>query len=55
VIRDRAFSFYYPENLEALEAAGARLVFIDALTDARLPIYAECGGLMYLSRRLVWG
>jgi len=93
IIRDRAFSFYYPENLEALEEAGAQLIFIDALNDARLPdvhalvigggfpemfmaelsanrslrqdvraaveanlpVYAECGGLMYLSRRIVWG
>ncbi len=88
VLRDRAFSFYYPENLEALQEAGARLVFIDALNDpalpsidglyigggfpelfmdalsanqdlrqdvrraveAGLPVYAECGGLMYLSQ-----
>jgi cobyrinic acid a,c-diamide synthase len=93
VIRDRAFSFYYPENFEALEDAGAQLVFIDALNAVRLPdihalyigggfpemfmselsanrslrqdvrdaiegglpVYAECGGLMYLARRLVWG
>jgi cobyrinic acid a,c-diamide synthase len=93
VIRDRAFSFYYPENLEALAGAGAELVFIDALGAPRLPdvhalyigggfpemfmeelaanrglrqdiraaaggglpVYAECGGLMYLARRLVWG
>jgi cobyrinic acid a,c-diamide synthase len=93
VLRDRAFSFYYPANLEALEEAGARLVFIDALEDSRLPIlhclyigggfpevfmealsanrslrqeireaveadlpvYAECGGLMYLTRRIHWG
>ncbi|SHI70191.1 cobyrinate a,c-diamide synthase [Desulfofundulus thermosubterraneus] len=92
VFRDRAFSFYYPENLEALEEAGARLVFIDALRDwelpevdalyigggfpevfagqleaneglrksvcraieAGLPVYAECGGLMYLGRLLTW-
>ncbi len=88
VLRDQAFSFYYPENLEALQEAGAKLVFIDALHDAGLPtlhglyigggfpelfleplganyslrqavrqaveaglpVYAECGGLMYLSQ-----
>jgi cobyrinic acid a,c-diamide synthase len=93
VIRDRAFSFYYPENLEALEQAGARLVFINALHDSTLPdldalyigggfpemfldelevnrslrreiragidgglpVYAECGGLMYLSKCIHWG
>ncbi len=93
VIRDRAFTFYYPENLEALAQAGARLAFIDALNDsalpqmdalyigggfpevfldeleanrnlrlalreaieAGLPVYAECGGLMYLSQRIHWG
>ncbi|MEW6029625.1 MAG: cobyrinate a,c-diamide synthase [Chloroflexota bacterium] len=93
VMRDRAFTFYYPENLEALEEAGAELVFINAFTDAALPelealyigggfpeifmdelsantnmrasvrqaierglpVYAECGGMMYLSRRIVWG
>lgn len=92
VIRDRAFTFYYPENLEALGEAGAELVFIDALRDpslprvdtlyigggfpemfmeeleankdlrldiraaveSGLPVYAECGGLMYLTRRIVW-
>ena len=92
VIRDRAFSFYYPENLEALEEAGARLVYIDSMhtpqlpdisalyigggfpemfmdelsanrtlmLDVRravedgLPVYAECGGMMYLTRRLHW-
>jgi len=93
VIRDSAFQFYYPENLEALEAAGAEVVFISALTDpvlppldglyigggfpetqaqelqanesfreslrraaaAGLPVYAECGGLMYLARSLEVG
>ncbi|MEW5762440.1 MAG: cobyrinate a,c-diamide synthase [Bacillota bacterium] len=91
IFLDRAFSFYYPENLEALEAAGARLVPIDALhgemppvdalyigggfpevlageleanaslreavrrgVAAGLPVYAECGGLMYLGRSLTW-
>jgi cobyrinic acid a,c-diamide synthase len=93
IFRDRAFTFYYPENLEALENAGAELIFINALSDAALPpldalylgggfpeifmhdlsanirlreavrdaaehglpIYAECGGMMYLSRRIIWG
>jgi cobyrinic acid a,c-diamide synthase len=92
VARDRAFSFYYPENLEALQQAGASLVFFSPLDDPALPdadavyigggfpemfldelqanrgmrtamhqaakmgmpIYAECGGLMYLSRRIDW-
>jgi cobyrinic acid a,c-diamide synthase len=33
VIRDRVFNFYYPENLEALNEAGAELIFIDSLKD----------------------
>jgi cobyrinic acid a,c-diamide synthase len=37
VLRDRAFTFYYPENLEALEEAGAELVFIDAFSIHELP------------------
>jgi cobyrinic acid a,c-diamide synthase len=91
IIRDSAFQFYYPENIEALQAAGAETIMIspfktstippvDALyigggfpeTHARelgnnvtfktqlkdlaekgLPIYAECGGLMYLGEALV--
>lgn len=92
VLRDAAFQFYYEENLEALTAAGARLVMIDALcspalpadldglyigggfpeTSARqladnasfrrsvrerieagLPVYAECGGLIFLGRSIV--
>ena len=93
VARDTAFGFYYPDDLEALEQAGAELVFFDALRDAQLPqadglfigggfpetqmpalaankglraqvrraaeaglpIYAECGGLMYLTRSITWG
>lgn len=90
IIRDSAFQFYYPENLEALERRGARLIPVSALTDgalpaldalyigggfpethaellannsgfrnslqsaieAGLPVYAECGGLMYLGGHL---
>ncbi len=90
VIRDSAFQFYYPENLEALRNRGAELVFLSALAPTELPdvhalyigggfpethadrlaentvfkrslqhavenglpVYAECGGLMYLCRSL---
>ncbi len=89
---DRAFSFYYPENMEALENAGAELVKLSAIdgndledidglyigggfpetnlkalsenrammkavkyaADNGMPVYAECGGLMYLSRDILW-
>jgi len=92
VVRDEAFCFYYQDDLEALEAAGARLEYFSALSTPRLPavdglfigggfpeshigalaangslradiaraaaeglpIYAECGGLMYLSRTITW-
>lgn len=37
IARDRAFSFYYPDDLAALEAAGGRLVPFDTLRDSRLP------------------
>lgn len=90
VLRDQVFSFYYPENLEALTAAGADLVYIDSLTErqlpdidalfigggfpelfgeelnrnqsflqslrerieAGLPVYAECGGMVFLGRSI---
>jgi cobyrinic acid a,c-diamide synthase len=37
VPRDRSFCFYYPENLESLEAAGARLLFFRPTEGERLP------------------
>jgi cobyrinic acid a,c-diamide synthase len=37
VIKDSAFQFYYPENLEELEKRGARLVTVNALRDKALP------------------
>lgn len=92
-LRDAAFNFYYPENLETLERSGASLLSFSPLTaralprdlDALyigggfpethgtalsanqdflaslraaaregLPIFAECGGLMLLSRAIRW-
>jgi len=37
VARDRAFSFYYPENIEALEDAGAEIVNFSPIEDRTLP------------------
>ncbi len=37
VARDRAFGFYYPDDLAALEAAGAQLLPFDTLHDDALP------------------
>ncbi|MEK7578569.1 MAG: cobyrinate a,c-diamide synthase [Patescibacteria group bacterium] len=92
VARDRAFNFYYQDNLDILRAYGARLVTFSPLSDKKLPcgidglyigggfpelfaselsknnklrdeicyrakeglpVYAECGGLMYLVKKLV--
>jgi cobyrinic acid a,c-diamide synthase len=90
ILKDAAFQFYYPENLEALIAEGADLVEINAMmaeklpeldglyigggfpetsarrlsenssfrqsvklaAEAGLPIYAECGGLIYLGESI---
>jgi cobyrinic acid a,c-diamide synthase len=90
--RSPAFTFYYPENLEAIDRCGGIRVPIDPLQDrilphvhalyigggfpethaaplsanvefrdsvksaaqSGLPIWAECGGLMFLSRALRW-
>ena len=37
IARDRAFGFYYADDLDALEAAGATLVPFDTLNDPHLP------------------
>jgi cobyrinic acid a,c-diamide synthase len=91
VARDAAFCFYYQDNLNLLERAGAKLVQFSPLRDGQLPagidalyfgggypelyvrqlsanialaseirefaasglpVYAECGGMMYLGERL---
>ncbi len=92
VIRDSAFQFYYPENINSLKIEGADVIEFSALKDSfpseldalyigggfpethaeqlaenkalrnsikeaaqqGLPIYAECGGLMYLAEELIW-
>lgn len=92
VIRDASFQFYYPENIEALQDAGARTIEISPLKDQDIPedldgiyigggfpethakelgenetfrnsilakvkegmpLYAECGGLIYMGEELV--
>ncbi|MFN3868902.1 MAG: cobyrinate a,c-diamide synthase [Hyphomicrobiaceae bacterium] len=37
VARDTAFGFYYPDDLETLQRAGADLAFFDTLRDTALP------------------
>ena len=92
VARDEAFNFYYRDNLEMMELAGAEVVPYSPVHDKALPdvdgiyigggypelyarelsensamlrslesfcerghpIFAECGGLMYLGREIDW-
>jgi cobyrinic acid a,c-diamide synthase len=44
-LKDSAFTFYYPENLESLERAGVELVPVSALTATTLP---EGLGALYI-------
>ena len=37
IARDSAFNFYYPDNLEALEAQGAELIYWSPIEDISLP------------------
>ena len=36
IIRDKAFQFYYPENLESLEQEGANLIEFDSMRDKEI-------------------
>ncbi|HEC20276.1 MAG TPA: cobyrinate a,c-diamide synthase [Gammaproteobacteria bacterium] len=45
----------FPETqMQALQANARLREEIRAAIEAGLPVYAECGGLMYLSRHLLW-
>ncbi|NJK50561.1 cobyrinate a,c-diamide synthase [Candidatus Gracilibacteria bacterium] len=45
IARDRAFNFYYQDNLDILEKLGAELIFWSPIEDERLP--EDIGGLYF--------
>ncbi|HEY0833116.1 MAG TPA: cobyrinate a,c-diamide synthase [Azospirillum sp.] len=46
----------FPEtHMAALEANAGMRASVRAAVEGGLPTYAECGGLMYLSRSIAWG
>jgi len=45
VARDRAFCFYYDDNLKILERSGAELVYFSPLDDKTVP--KDCGGIYF--------
>jgi len=46
----------FPETqMEALQANSAMREAVRSAIEADMPVYAECGGLIYLSRSLSWG
>ncbi|MBL1208439.1 cobyrinate a,c-diamide synthase [Geminocystis sp. GBBB08] len=92
IAKDKAFNFYYQDNLDILEKLGIELVFFSPIDDVKIPdniqgiylgggfpevfaseltknktmreslkkainsgvfTYAECGGMMYLSEKII--